>query len=393
MSEIHNNNNVSSSSIDSDTPNQNKSFPKAFRKSGIPNNEVLIERYSCALQRDILLLQGFLYVSKNYFCYYSNVVGFIHKVVIPLSKVKSVTKKNAALVVPNAIQIDTKTGESYFMLSFINRDSVYAQLIEIWNDYKKNHRASLLIRKHLNSNEIRNKRPETKVLKSSNSSKNDIFDFEDKKEATKKGNARFPDAIYNEKEKVSTRKYRRANSTPINMSPNNSPNLFLKRNSTINMKDRKQNSFRKYSNTPKNYLRKENSYLDYDFADDEKVQSDIIFPKYIPKINTMKEYKYLKITLVLTCLVIGFIMIMSIILRLKISEISKEVEGIQNDLPISNTNAYDFSTLLSKKENEDKKNTPKNMKTLEKIKEISQKTGLSIPQLLSIDWNEYELVN
>ncbi|XP_045558615.1 protein Aster-A [Salmo salar] len=45
-------------------------FKKLFRE--LPESERLIMDYTCALQRDILL-QGRLYLSENWLCFYSNV--------------------------------------------------------------------------------------------------------------------------------------------------------------------------------------------------------------------------------------------------------------------------------------------------------------------------------
>jgi len=86
----------------------------------------------------MILLMFIIYIFNKNIIYFENFYfGHIQKkVVIPFSKVQSILKKNAALVVPNAIQIDTKTGESYFFLSFINRDSVYSQITSLWETYK-----------------------------------------------------------------------------------------------------------------------------------------------------------------------------------------------------------------------------------------------------------------
>ncbi len=43
---------------------------------------VFFSGYSCALVADILL-QGHLYVTENYFAFYSNVFGYVTKVPLP----------------------------------------------------------------------------------------------------------------------------------------------------------------------------------------------------------------------------------------------------------------------------------------------------------------------
>ena len=55
-----------------------KKFRKLFAQK-IADDEKLINYFSCALVADILL-QGHLYVSENYFSFYSNVFGYVTKV-------------------------------------------------------------------------------------------------------------------------------------------------------------------------------------------------------------------------------------------------------------------------------------------------------------------------
>lgn len=60
-----------------------KTRANEFRKlfaSHIPSEERLIAEFSCALNRDFLL-QGRMYISKNYFCFYSNIF-FMERVVV-----------------------------------------------------------------------------------------------------------------------------------------------------------------------------------------------------------------------------------------------------------------------------------------------------------------------
>lgn len=87
-----------------------KKFQKLFGQQ-VGTEEKLINYFSCALVSDILL-QGHLYVSQNYFSFYSNVFGFITKLVIPVSTVSLITKEKTAKFFPNAIalklQNDTK---------------------------------------------------------------------------------------------------------------------------------------------------------------------------------------------------------------------------------------------------------------------------------------------
>ncbi|KAJ1678138.1 hypothetical protein EV182_004693, partial [Spiromyces aspiralis] len=53
---------------------RNADFHMLFRE--LPINELLIDDYGCALQRDILV-QGRLYLTENHVCFYSNIFGWV----------------------------------------------------------------------------------------------------------------------------------------------------------------------------------------------------------------------------------------------------------------------------------------------------------------------------
>lgn len=54
-----------------------KKFLRHF--PNVDDDEKVLNHYSCALVGDILL-QGHLYITKNYFAFYSNVFGYVTKV-------------------------------------------------------------------------------------------------------------------------------------------------------------------------------------------------------------------------------------------------------------------------------------------------------------------------
>lgn len=92
-------------------------------------NENLLNYYSCALVADILL-QGNLYISENYFSFYSNVFGFITKLVIPIDKVENITKEKTAKFFPNAIAVHLADSRHVFG-SFISREAAYQLMSSI----------------------------------------------------------------------------------------------------------------------------------------------------------------------------------------------------------------------------------------------------------------------
>ncbi|KAJ8280753.1 hypothetical protein GJAV_G00058600, partial [Gymnothorax javanicus] len=109
---------------------RNEDFRKLFKQ--LPDSERLIVDYSCALQRDILL-QGRLYLSENWICFYSNIFRWETLLTVRLRDVCSMTKEKTARLIPNAVQICTDT-EKHFFTSFGARDRTYMMMFRLWQN-------------------------------------------------------------------------------------------------------------------------------------------------------------------------------------------------------------------------------------------------------------------
>ena len=107
---------------------RNRDFHQLFRS--VPEDDFLIEDYSAAIQKDILL-HGRLYVSEGHICFNSNIFGYVTTLVIAFDEVVSVEKKNTAMVFPNAIVVQTLHARNVFA-SLASRDSTYDLIIGIW---------------------------------------------------------------------------------------------------------------------------------------------------------------------------------------------------------------------------------------------------------------------
>lgn len=118
---------------------RNKDFHQFFRS--VPEDDYLIEDYSAALQRDILL-HGRLYVSEGHICFSSNILGWVTNLVISFDEVVAVEKKSTAVIFPNAIVISTLHARNTFA-SFVARDSTYELLIGIWKISHPNLKSSI----------------------------------------------------------------------------------------------------------------------------------------------------------------------------------------------------------------------------------------------------------
>lgn len=96
----------------------------------LPESEVFVEEYLCALYKKILL-QGRMYVFQNHVCFYSNVFGYTKVKTIALRDVTIVNRAYTAQVVFNAIEIVHK-GKCEFFTSFIFPDRTYKTITRAW---------------------------------------------------------------------------------------------------------------------------------------------------------------------------------------------------------------------------------------------------------------------
>jgi hypothetical protein len=107
---------------------RNRDFHALFKS--VPDDDYLIEDYSCALQREILA-HGRLYVSEGHLCFSSNIFGWVTTLVMSFDEIVSVEKRSTALVFKNGLEISTLHTKHIFA-SFASRDTTYDLIIKIW---------------------------------------------------------------------------------------------------------------------------------------------------------------------------------------------------------------------------------------------------------------------
>ncbi|KAA8584338.1 hypothetical protein FQN60_008123 [Etheostoma spectabile] len=105
----------------------NVQYHKLFKEVG--KDELLKQSYTCALQRDILY-QGKMFVSDNWVCFHSKVFGRDTKISIPVLSVTFIKKTKTALLVPNALVIET-TSDQHVFVSFLSRNTTFKLLKSI----------------------------------------------------------------------------------------------------------------------------------------------------------------------------------------------------------------------------------------------------------------------
>ncbi|XP_040012538.1 GRAM domain-containing protein 2B-like isoform X2 [Xiphias gladius] len=105
----------------------NAQYHKLFKE--VSKDELLKQSYTCALQKD-MLYQGKMFVSDNWICFHSKVFGRDTKISIPAISVTFIKKTKTALLVPNALVIET-TSDQHVFVSFLSRNTTYKLLKSI----------------------------------------------------------------------------------------------------------------------------------------------------------------------------------------------------------------------------------------------------------------------
>ncbi|CDK29319.1 unnamed protein product [Kuraishia capsulata CBS 1993] len=116
-----------------DTPIPDEKHQAEFHQlfKNIPSSEKLVGDYVCAMRKKVLI-QGRLYISESHVNFRSNLVGFVTNMSIPAGKIVQIVRKNTAGVIPNAIEIRT-LHDRYGFASFVNRDSAFEMLTNVWD--------------------------------------------------------------------------------------------------------------------------------------------------------------------------------------------------------------------------------------------------------------------
>lgn len=121
------------------TPKRDEEFHQLFEN--VPSDDRLLDDFSCALSREILL-QGRIYISEHYLCFNSSLLGWVTSLVISLDEIMKFERRSTAGLFPNGIIIETKDFKHVFA-SFISRDQTLNFIETIWSKSislsKKNH--------------------------------------------------------------------------------------------------------------------------------------------------------------------------------------------------------------------------------------------------------------
>ena len=97
----------------------------------LPKKEVIFDDFGCAYSKGILH-QGRMYITENYICFYSSIMGISKKLIIPLNDVTKITKAKRLGMI-KALKIHQNNNKnSYKFQSFSDTDKTYSIIQRLW---------------------------------------------------------------------------------------------------------------------------------------------------------------------------------------------------------------------------------------------------------------------
>lgn len=108
-----------------------KEFVKLFELS---QEEEILYAYHCSLkEKGKLLIEGHVYLTQNYLCFYAHFFGRERKITIKWEQVKGLERKSTAKIIPNAILVRLKGNKEVLFRNFLNRHEAYTVMDRLWN--------------------------------------------------------------------------------------------------------------------------------------------------------------------------------------------------------------------------------------------------------------------
>ncbi|XP_061690467.1 TBC1 domain family member 9B isoform X2 [Syngnathoides biaculeatus] len=98
---------------------------------GMPEEEKLVNYYSCSCWKGRVPRQGWLYLSVNHLCFYSFLLGKEVALVVQWTEVTQL-EKNATLLFPESVRVTTRTDEHFFSM-FLNINDTFKLMEQLAN--------------------------------------------------------------------------------------------------------------------------------------------------------------------------------------------------------------------------------------------------------------------
>lgn len=74
-----------------------------------------------------------MYITNNHIAFYSNVFGYVTKLLIPITSVCRISKEKTVKIIPNAIAVAT-IDERHVFSSFLSREAAYQLMLGVWKE-------------------------------------------------------------------------------------------------------------------------------------------------------------------------------------------------------------------------------------------------------------------
>ncbi|KAM4583680.1 TBC1 domain family member 9 isoform 2-T2 [Odontesthes bonariensis] len=108
---------------DDDTDKFKEASAKFRKLFGMPDEEKLVNYYSCSYWKGKVPRQGWLYLSINHLCFYSYLLGKEAKLVVRWADITQL-EKSATLLLPDVIKVSTRNSEHVFSV-FLNINETF----------------------------------------------------------------------------------------------------------------------------------------------------------------------------------------------------------------------------------------------------------------------------
>ncbi|MBN3322911.1 TBCD9 protein, partial [Atractosteus spatula] len=116
---------------DDDTEKFKEATAKFRKLFGMPEEEKLVNYYSCSYWKGKVPRQGWVYLSINHLCFYSFLLGKEAKLVIRWADITQL-EKNPTLLLPDIIKVSTRSNEHIFSV-FLNINETFKLMEQLAN--------------------------------------------------------------------------------------------------------------------------------------------------------------------------------------------------------------------------------------------------------------------
>jgi NIMA (never in mitosis gene a)-related kinase len=110
---------------------KHKQFVKLFEVS---QEEEILYAYHCSQkEKGKLLIEGHVYLTQNFLCFYAHFFGRERKITIKWEDVTGLERRTTAKIIPNAILVRLKGDKEILFRNFLNRHEAFTVMDRLWN--------------------------------------------------------------------------------------------------------------------------------------------------------------------------------------------------------------------------------------------------------------------